>query len=562
MAEITLGHYLFERLKQVQVETVFGLPGDFNLSLLDKIYEVPGMRWAGNANELNAAYAADGYARLKGMGCLITTFGVGELSALNGIAGSYAEHVGVLHVVGVPSISSQARHLLLHHTLGNGDFTVFHRMSSNISVTTAFLTDIAKAAEEIDRCIIACKTKQRPVYLAIPANLVDLKVSKSLLDKPLKLEIAPNENEAEMEVIENVLNMVSKAKNPIILADACCTRHDVTAETGRLIDITQFPTFVTPMGKGAVDETHPRFVGVYVGTLSDPKVKSFVESSDLILSIGALLSDFNTGSFSYSYKTKNVIEFHSDYIKIKNATFQGVAMKHVLHKLLDLIRPAIKDYDPVPIPKVTRSNDAVDPENPLSQEWIWNRVSAWFKEGDVVITETGTSAFGINQSQFNSNVYGISQVLYGSIGYTTGATLGAAFAAEEIDPSKRVILFIGDGSLQLTVQEISTMVKWGLKPYLFVLNNDGYTIERLIHGQNAQYNDIQGWDHTALLPTFGAKTYDSLKVKKVGELESLFCDAKFNINDKIRLIEVFLERLDAPLTLVKQAQLTAETNKV
>lgn len=120
MSSVTLGRFLFERLNQLQVQTIFGLPGDFNLSLLDKIYEVDGMKWAGNANELNAAYAADGYSRVKGLACLVTTFGVGELSALNGVAGLYAEHVGMLHVVGVPSILSQAKQLLLHHTLGNG----------------------------------------------------------------------------------------------------------------------------------------------------------------------------------------------------------------------------------------------------------------------------------------------------------------------------------------------------------------------------------------------------------------------------------------------------------
>ena len=531
------------------------------MCIRDRLYEVPGMRWAGNANELNAAYAADGYARLKGMSCVVTTFGVGELSALNGIAGSYAEHVGVLHVVGIPSVSAQQKQLLLHHTLGNGDFTVFHRMSSNISETTAFITDISKAAAEIDRCIKVCRVTQRPVYLALPANMVDLMVPRVLLNTPLDLSLKPNDEESEKEVIDDVLAMIAKAKNPIILADACCSRHDVKEETKRLIDITQFPTFVTPMGKGSVDEKHPRFVGVYVGTLSDPKVKEFVESSDLILSIGALLSDFNTGSFSYSYKTKNVVEFHSDHIKIRSASFPGVGMKLVLQKLLNKVRAVIKTYDPVPIPDILRENSNVDPSTQLSQEWMWNRMSTWFKEGDVVITETGTSAFGINQSHFNTNVYGISQVLWGSIGYTTGATLGAAFAAEEIDPQRRVILFIGDGSLQLTVQEISTMIKWNLKPYLFVLNNNGYTIERLIHGPNAQYNDIQSWDHSKLLTTFGAKEYENCKVEKVGEMESLLQDQKFNINDKIRLIEVCLPQMDAPWTLVKQAQLTAETNE-
>ncbi|AGO13469.1 AaceriACL134Cp [[Ashbya] aceris (nom. inval.)] len=560
MSEITLGRYLFERLRQIEVQTIFGLPGDFNLSLLDKIYEVEGMRWAGNANELNAAYAADGYARLKGMSCLITTFGVGELSALNGIAGSYAEHVGVLHVVGVPSISAQAKQLLLHHTLGNGDFTVFHRMSANISGSTAMISDIASAPAEIDRCIRNCYITQRPVYLGLPANMVDLMVPASLLQTPIDLNLKPNDPEAEAEVIETVLEMIAGAKNPVILSDACASRHDVKAETKKLIDVTQFPAFVTPMGKGSIDEQHPRFGGVYVGTLSSPEVKEAVESADLVLSVGALLSDFNTGSFSYSYKTKNVVEFHSDHIKIRNATFPGVQMKYVLRKLVDNVANVIKGYVPVPVPSKPANNKELDAATPLKQEWLWNQVGKFLREGDVVITETGTSAFGINQTHFPNNTYGISQVLWGSIGFTTGACLGAAFAAEELDPKRRVILFIGDGSLQLTVQEISTMVRWGLKPYLFVLNNDGYTIERLIHGETAQYNEIQPWQHLNLLPTFGAKDYEAIRVSTTGEWDALTQDKAFNENSKIRMIEVMLPVMDAPSNLVKQAELTAATN--
>lgn len=587
MAEITLGHYLFERLAQLQVNTIFGLPGDFNLSLLDKIYDVKGMRWAGNANELNAAYAADGYSRIKRLACLVTTFGVGELSALNGVGGAYAEHVGLIHVVGVPSISSQAKQLLLHHTLGNGDFTVFHRMSNNISHTSAFLSDINSAPAEIDRCIRDAYIYQRPVYVGLPANLVDLKVPANLLDIPINLELKPNDPEAEDEVIESILALVKLAKNPIILVDACAGRHDCKKEAKSLVEVTQFPVFTTPMGKGTIDEggvsgevydndpeliktvgqklyegnlVSSRFGGVYVGTLSEPHVKEAVENADLILSVGALLSDFNTGSFSYSYKTKNVIEFHSDYTKIKQATFPGVQMKECLQHLLRVIAPAVKDYVPMPVPRVKLVNTPCVRENALTQEWLWTRVSSWFREDDIIITETGTSAFGIVQSKFPNNTVGISQVLWGSIGYTVGATLGAVMAAEEIDPNKRVILFIGDGSLQLTVQEISTMVKWNTKPYLFVLNNEGYTIERLIHGANANYNDIQPWNNLAILPLFNAINYETFRISSVGEAEDLFTNKEFAINDKIRMIEVMLPRMDASNNLVMQAQYSAMAN--
>lgn len=586
MPDISLGRYLFERLRQLEVSTIFGLPGDFNLTLLDKIYEVEGMRWAGNANELNAAYAADGYSRVKGLACLVTTFGVGELSAVNGVAGAYAEHVGLLHVVGVPSISSQANQLLLHHTLGNGDFTVFHRMSKNISQTTSFLSDIQNAPAEIDRCIRNAYIYQRPVYLGMPANLVDVGVSASLLDTPLDLSLKPNDVAAEEEVIENILKLIEESENPIILVDACASRHNCKQETKELVEITQFPVFTTPMGKGTIDEggmsgileddsasietvkrkldygnsLSSRFGGVYVGNLSHPEVKEAVENADLILSVGSLLSDFNTGSFSYGYKTKNIVEFHSDHTKIRQAIFPGIQMKEALQHLLKKVGKVASHYKPLPVPKVKLVNTPVSKSSRLTQEWLWTRVSSWFKEGDIIISETGTSAFGIVQSRFPNNTIGISQVLWGSIGFTVGATLGAVMAAEEINPSKRVILFVGDGSLQLSAQEISTMIKWQTKPYLFVLNNDGYTIERLIHGENATYNDVQPWNNLDLLTLFNATDYDAIRISTIGEAEDIFRSEDFSINKKIRMVEVMLPRMDASNNLIKQAEFLAKTN--
>lgn len=557
MSEITLGQFFFERLHQLGINTVFGLPGDFNFSLLDKMYEVPQMKWAGNANELNAAYAADGYSRIKGLACLITTFGVGELSALNGIGGAYAEHVGLIHVVGVPSIASQARQLLLHHTLGNGDFTVFHRMSNNISQTTAFLSDITTAPHEIDRCIRDAWIYQRPVYIALPANLVDLKVPIRLLQTPINLELNPPDPETQLEVVDNVLDIIRVSMNPVILVDACCQRHQCTQEVMDLINITQYPVFTTPMGKSAIDESHPRFGGVYMGTLSQPSVKQMVDSADLIISVGALLSDFNTNIFQYSYTCKNIIEFNSDYTKIKQSTFPGVQMKQVLSELLMRIASAIPaHYTPPLMPTLLSAPLYSQANTILTQEHLWNKVSDWFREGDIIVTETGTSAFGIVQSRFPTHTVGISQVLWGSIGFGVGATVGAALAARETNSSRRVILFVGDGALQLTVQEILTLCKWECNnTYLFVLNNEGYTIDRLVHGGRAAnfestYNDIQPWNILQLLPLFNAKDYETARVLTTGELDVLFADREFATPNKIRMIEVMLPRMDGPANLV------------
>lgn len=575
MAEtISLGTYLFERLHQkpLDLQSIFGVPGDFNLTLLDKIDEVDGLEWRGCANELNAGYATDGYSRVKGnsgseglgFGALVTTFGVGELSAVNGVAGSYAEHVGMLHIVGIPSLDSQKKQLLLHHTLGNGDFSVFHRISKNISQTTGVLSDPETAADTIDRVIQEAYINQRPGYLAFPANMVDVEVPKERLNKPLNLNVPENDEDAQEEVLETVVEMIKAAKDPVIIIDACCARHNASEEASQLIKLTNFKYAITPMAKGTryIEEGDARFAGVYVGSLSYPQVKEAVEKSDLVLSCGAMLSDFNTGSFSYSFQTKNVVEFHSDYTKIRNANYPNVRMKQLLLKLVEsaALKSAVAGYKPQKL--VTDQPEKFDQtaESKITQLWLWSRLSGFLREGDVVVTETGTSSFGIVQTKFPNDTLGISQVLWGSIGYSVGSAFGAVMAAEELNPPRRVILFVGDGSLQLTAQEISSMVRFGKSPYLFVLNNAGYTIEKLIHGEHAEYNQIQPWNHQLMLPFFGATKYESHRVAKVGELEKLFTDEKFAKNDTIRLVEIMLDEMDAPTNLVEQAKLSEKAN--
>lgn len=520
------------------------------------------MRWVGNTNELNAGYAADGYARVNGIAALVTTFGVGELSAVNAVAGAYAEHVPVIHIVGIPAVSAQNKHLLLHHTLGNGDFHVFHKMSQGISEKVTVLNDTHHLTAKIDDIIKVAKTTQRPVYLGLPTNIGEVKVNSKDLETPIDFSLPPNDKEAEDECLSLIVETIEKAENPIILVDACASRHNVIEQTRKLCRLTKFPVFTTPMGKSVINEDYERYGGVYVGSLSSPEIFKAVEDSDLIISVGALLSDFNTGSFTYHYKTNNIIEFHSNYIGIRKATYQGVRMGPVLDRLVETLKPTDINAKLTPVPPLVKAPKEPSDESGLTHEYLWPRISGFLKSGDIIVSETGTSSFGITATVFPANVTGISQVLWGSIGYSVGCTLGAALAAQEIDPKRRVILFVGDGSLQLTVAAISTMIRWKLNPYLFVLNNNGYTIERLIHGPEAQYNDIQPWDHQLLLKVFGAKEdeSESIRLSSKKELDTLFKDETFNNPAKIRLIELMLDRLDSPASLIKQGELTSKTN--
>lgn len=226
---------------------------------------------------------------MNGIGALITTFGVGELSAINGIAGAFSEHIPVVHIVGYPSTISQRNGMLLHHTLGNGDFNVFANMNTEISCDVAKLNNPSEVADQIDHALRQCWVRSRPVYITLPTDMAQAKVEGARLSQPIDLSEPINEKEQEDYVVDVILKYLNSAKNPMLLVDACAIRHRVLAEIHDLIDKTGLPVFVTPMGKSAVNENHSSFGGVYAGAGSHPlEVKDIVESSDLIITIGAL----------------------------------------------------------------------------------------------------------------------------------------------------------------------------------------------------------------------------------------------------------------------------------
>ncbi|KAF6801231.1 pyruvate decarboxylase [Colletotrichum musicola] len=557
---INVAEYLFRRLHEVGVRSVHGLPGDYNLVALDYLPNC-GLNWVGSVNELNAGYAADGYARVKGMSAIITTFGVGELSAINALAGAFSEHIPVVHIVGCPSTISQRNGMLLHHTLGNGDFNVFANMSSQISCDVARLNNPAEIANQIDHALRECWVRSRPVYIMLPTDMVQKKVEGERLKTPIDLAEPANDPIKEDYVVEVVLKSVHEAKKPIVLVDACAIRHRVLPEVHDLLEKAKIPVFVTPMGKGAVNESHPNYGGVYAGSASDPDVKERVESSDLILSIGALKSDFNTAGFSYRTSQLNTIDFHSTHTTVRYSEYPGVTMRGVLRKVID--RLDVQKLSITPAPEV--SNELPTNEEPsqtISQSFLWPRVGKYLRENDVVVTETGTANFGIWDTKFPAGVTALSQVLWGSIGWSVGAAQGAALAVKDAGEDRRTILFVGDGSFQLTAQEVTTMLRHGLKPTIFVICNDGFTIERFIHGMEAEYNDIVQWQYKEVVTVFGGSDQTAKKfvIKTKDELENLLTNAEFNNPTALQFVELYVPKEDAPRALIMTAEASAKNN--
>ncbi|KAB8208420.1 thiamine diphosphate-binding protein [Aspergillus parasiticus] len=551
---IKLADYLFTRLRQLGIRSIFGVPGDYNLHLLDFV-QPSGLAWVGTCNELNAAYAADGYARINGLSALVTTFGVGELSAINGIAGAYAEKAPIIHIVGTPARATQDSRALVHHTLADGEFRRFADMASHVTVAQVDLKDPRLVPDRIDWVLREALIHSRPVYLEVPDDMVDVLVDTSNLTSMISIPPCPVTGH-EQVVLDRILERIYAAKRPLILVDGESRCMDILGDIDKLVKTTNWPTWTTIFGKSLVNEQLPNVYGVYAGSLGDPQWKDCFDSADLILNIGPHFSDTNSQNFTTIPNPAVTITFSNTYIQIDNDIYRDTYPSNILSEIL-------KTLNTSRIPRVTgpaksvKEVNQLNPSDSITQKDFYRIVNSFIREGDLVLTETGTAAHGGRNLILPQNTRLLGPATWLSIGYMLPATLGATLAQSERtnNPKSRAILFIGDGSLQMTVQEISTMIRENLNVIIIVINNKGYTIERAIHGRKQSYNDIAAWRHAQALDFFGADdkhvTENFFSARTWGELDAALRDKRIQDGTGVRMVEVFMGREDVQGALLR-----------
>ncbi|CAF2702371.1 unnamed protein product [Rotaria sp. Silwood2] len=475
--------------------------------------------------------------------------------------------VPVVHIVGTPPTASQINGAILHHTLGNGDFRVFANMYKEVTIAQANLTK-NNAVEEIDRVLTQCLFKGRPVYIGLAVDLSDYEIDVDPSSiKPLNLSLVHNPKDEHQAALENVLDLVKKAERIIAIVDACASRHGMMDKVLKFIEHTQLPVYVTPMAKGDIDEDHPQFRGVFAGNCSTERIQKEVYDADLILSIGSMNSDFNTGGFTYRLSQKKTIEFHTYHTKIFYAIYDKVDMRELLPDLTkywptDIIHPY--NGKPYEIEKPVLDSKH---QHEIIHEYFWHKLSDFIPENSIVIAETGTSEFGIFNMRAPRGVTFLTQILWGSIGYSIGAALGAALAGK--DKNRRVFVLVGDGSFQLVCQEVSSMLRFKTNLVIILLNNDGYTIEKLIHGRDRAYNNIQKWRYHKSFEYFGdglKQTREQAITGFTGMVETReeFEKAMTQVlkeTDKIHFVEVVMPPMDAPKSLILTIEGTREYKK-
>jgi pyruvate decarboxylase len=555
---IKLAEYLFRRLIQLGIGCVHGVPGDFNLTLLDYV-EPSGLQWVGNANELNAGYAADGYSRIKGIGALITTFGVGELSAINSIAGAYSERAAVVHIVGTPSRALQDARTQVHHTLNDGDFRRFGLMHAHVTVAQTSLWDPRTSPEQIDEALRQCLLHSRPVYIEVPVDMVDATVSAERLRQDISIPVAEWTPKQDA-VIEEVLKKMYNAKKPLIFVDGETRALGIIDDVQYLVSETSWPTWTTAFAKGLLDETLGDVHGIYCGSFDKVETQKYFKEADLILCFGPHFSSTNSFAFTALPDPAKTISFTDTSIKIGNdKTHRDIPVRPAMQKLVSkLAVTELNSLDKygksLPRDQLLSFSDT-EPSQPITQDKLWKILPHFLRPGDIVLGETGTSGYGAREFKLPPNTRLFTPVTWLSIGYMLPAAQGVALAQRELassnklykDGKGRVILIIGDGSFQMTVQEIGTIIRLNLPVIIFLVNNDGYTIERCIHGVRQKYNDINPMNYLQAPSFFGGKE-DSFtaQAKTWSELEKVLGAQELTDGEGLRMVEIFMDKEDAP----------------
>ncbi|EGN2482370.1 alpha-keto acid decarboxylase family protein [Salmonella enterica] len=529
----TVADYLLDRLAGCGIGHLFGVPGDYNLQFLDHVIDHLTLRWVGCANELNAAYAADGYARMSGAGALLTTFGVGELSAINGIAGSYAEYVPVLHIVGAPCSAAQQRGELMHHTLGDGDFRHFYRMSQAISAASAIL-DEQNACFEIDRVLGEMLAARRPGYIMLPADVA----KKTAIPPTQALALPVHEAQSGVETAfrYHARQCLMNSRRIALLADFLAGRFGLRPLLQRWMAETPIAHATLLMGKGLFDEQHPNFVGTYSAGASSKEVRQAIEDADRVICVGTRFVDTLTAGFTQQLPAERTLEIQP-YASRIGETWFNLPMAQAVSTLRELCLECAF----APPPTRSAGQPVRIDKGELTQESFWQTLQQYLKPGDIILVDQGTAAFGAAALSLPDGAEVVLQPLWGSIGYS----LPAAFGAQTACPDRRVILIIGDGAAQLTIQEMGSMLRDGQAPVILLLNNDGYTVERAIHGAAQRYNDIASWNWTQIPPALNAaQQAECWRVTQAIQLAEVL--ERLARPQRLSFIEVMLPKADLP----------------
>ncbi|MCB1112965.1 MAG: alpha-keto acid decarboxylase family protein [Chlamydiales bacterium] len=494
-ADSTISKYLLDRLLTLGVKHIFGVPGDYILKLNKRIEEHE-MAFINTTREHTAGYMADAYARLQGLAAVCITYGVG-ISVANAIAQAYVESCPVVVISGSVSHDEFAKCPHLHHLINTSSSTRRDRTQmeifKQITVAQAVLNDPVTAAAEIDQVIETCLREQKPVYIEIPRNMVDSEIPEHhYIPTPTK----KSDPDELLEATAKIGKVIEQSKRPFIWLGHEVQRHNLRQQLLAFAEKFHIPIVSTLLGKTAISERHPLYSGIYIGEISRPEVREFVEGCDCAIHCGVVLNDVNTGLLSAKIDHDHRVILNETTVAVDNRTYEKVVWKEALkslakidsNKRFKINYPANIDRQP-PVFSASKTK-------PLTATSLYNAIEKNLSHDHILIADIGDVLFGTADYTLEQDCY-LSSAYYATVGFA----IPAAIAAQIYSPKKRVIAVVGDGAFQMTGTELSTALRFGADPIVIVVNNHGYSMERPI--VEGTFNDIVNWNYSKVTELLG-----------------------------------------------------------
>ena len=541
----SIGQYLLQRLQDYGIADVFGIPGDYVLSFYTMLQESP-INAIGCTREDNAGFAADAYARVRGMGALCVTYCVGGLSVCNSVAGAFAEKSPVVVITGSPGMRERIHNPLLHHMVRHfrTQFEVFEKLC----IAGAELNDAATAYREIDRVLAACQRFKRPVYLELPRDMVHVIPEGP---RPAPSSEPTSDQRALVEAVDEAAKKIEQARQPVLLLGVEVHRFGLQDTVLALAERAGIPMAATMLGKGVVGETHPLYMGLYEGALGREEVTRYVEASDCVVMLGTFMTDINLGIYTAELDISDCIYATSEQLRIRHHHYHDVRLEDFLKGLAGRklkrahVQPsAPTDWEPEPY--------ALEPAAPLTITRLMRRLDEQLDDGTIVIADIGDALFASTELTTHGRTEFISPAYYTSMGFATPAALGAKIAR----PDARVVAVVGDGAFQMTGMELSTIIRHKLPVIVIVLNNGGYGTERLLHPGDYEFNEIPSWKYHELPQVLGGGT--GYEVRTEGEFDAALSAAWVGL-DGPSVIHVHLAPGDRSRALDRLAGMMSHT---
>jgi indolepyruvate decarboxylase len=511
----TISEYLISRLADYGVGHVFGVPGDYVLQFYQQLENSP-LRVINTCDEQGAGFAADAYARLRGLGVVCITYCVGGLKIANTTAQAFAEKSPLVVISGSPGLGERHHNPLLHHKVR--DFDTQLNIFRHLTVAATDLIDVENACCEIDRVLAAAVRHKRPVYIELPRDLTGIVCSCARNPLPPASGSDPH---ALREALAEAVHRISDAQRPVLVAGIEIQRFGLQKPFMQLVETTGIPFATTPLSKSTLSEDHPLFVGVYEGAVGKEHARQTVEQSDCLMMLGAFMTDVNLGIFTAKLDQALTISSTSDGSSIAFHQYPDVLLDDFLSGLLDQDLPQrVSAVSEAPVtPSAFEAQD-----KPITVARLFEYLESFIDNQIVLLADPGEAMFAAADLTIRHPSAFLSPAYYTSMGFAVPGAIGAQLARPDLRP----LVLVGDGAFQMTGMEISTAARFGLSPIVVVLNNNGYGTERPM--TDGGFNDIPAWRYSRLPEVIGA-----------GQGFEVFTEQDFD-----RALQAAMECSDAP----------------